>query len=145
MPKTTVFIVKRLVPASALVVDATVDYRLMRQAVLSGVRAGRIAAESVRYAHPELLRAARSYSEPTSEQCPLCEEQSLVLVRYVFGPRLPSSGICVLTSEDFAFILRRKGNFTCCEVEVCPECCWNHLRRRFEFRGSPSERSAAAV
>ena len=131
-------------PHSALVAESTVDYRLMRNAAIVSVQDGSITRESVCYAHPELLRAAHSYSEPTGDDCPLCGDGVLVLVRYVFGPRLPSSGVCVLTAQDFERIRRRKGNFSCYVVEVCAECSWNHPRIRFEFRGAQSSSSAAA-
>ncbi|MXZ29791.1 MAG: hypothetical protein F4236_03355 [Acidimicrobiia bacterium] len=111
------------------------DYRLLREATLAGVRAGRIPRSDACDAHPELLRAARSYSEKTAEPCPLCGEGLLALVRYVFGPRLPPSGRCVATTGDWERIRRRKGDFTCYVVEVCPDCSWNHLRSRFGVAG----------
>ncbi len=133
-----------MVPNSSIVATSTVDYRLVRNAALAGLKEGSTSLESACYSHPELLRAARSYSEQTSDECPLCEDEKLVLVRYVFGPRLPSSGLCVLTAKDFERISRRKGNFVCYVVEVCVECGWNHPRSRFEFQGVQSARSAAA-
>ena len=133
-----------LVPNFARLGASTVDYRLMRNAAIASARSGSVTRESVCYAHPELLRAARSYSEPTDDACPLCGDGVLVLVRYVFGPRLPSSGICVLTVQDFDRIRRRKGNFSCYVVEVCAECGWNHPRIRFEFQGASTASSAAA-
>ena len=140
----TVLSVGNLVPHSAQLGTSTVDYRLMRNAAIAAARSGSVTRESVCYAHPELLRAANSYSEPTDDACPICSDGVLVLVRYVFGPRLPSSGICVLTVQDFDRIRRRKGNFSCYVVEVCAECGWNHPRTRFEFRGASSASSAAA-
>ena len=140
----TVLSVSNLIPHSALLSTSTVDYRLMRNAAVAAARNGSLTRESVCYAHPELLRAAHSYSESTDEACPLCIDGVLVLVRYVFGPRLPSSGVCVLTVQDFDRIRRRKGNFSCYVVEVCAACGWNHLRIRFEFRGASTASSAAA-
>ncbi|MCE2531981.1 MAG: DUF5318 family protein [Acidimicrobiia bacterium] len=113
-----------------------VDYRLLREATLTGVRQGRISRADACDAHPELLRAARSYSEETSEPCPLCGDGPLVLVRYVFGPRLPPNGRCVATNGDWDRIRRRKGDFTCYVVEVCSDCSWNHLRFRFGVAGA---------
>lgn len=113
-----------------------VDYRLLRQATLAGVRRGRISRADACDAHPELLRAARHYSEQTAEACPVCGDGTLALVRYVFGPRLPANGRCVATEGDWARIRRRKGDFTCYVVEVCPDCSWNHLRFRFGVAGA---------
>ena len=112
------------------------DYRLLREATLAGVRQGRISRSDACDAHPELLRAARSYSEETNEPCPVCGEGPLALVRYVFGPRLPPSGRCVATNLDWDRIRRRKGDFTCYVVEVCSDCSWNHLRVRFGVAGA---------
>ena len=113
-----------------------VDYRLLRESTLAAIRGGRISRSDACDAHPELLRAARSYSEKTSEPCPLCGDGPLVLVSYVFGPRLPAGGRCVATDGDWARIRRRKGDFTCYVVEVCADCSWNHLRFRFGVAGA---------
>ena len=57
----------------------------------------------------------------------------LVLVSYVFGPRLPAFGRCITTAKELkAFTKRSKeGEFACYVVEVCPACHWNHLARTF--------------
>ena len=72
-----------------------IDYRLARQSVLSEFRKGRLARHEVCDAHPELVRAAREVGEPSSQLCPVCEEEHVVLVSYVFGPRLPAYGRCI--------------------------------------------------
>jgi hypothetical protein len=111
--------------------DGDVDYRLARQAVLNGYRSGELSAHDVCDAHPELRRAAAEYSTSTSDPCPVCEDDTLALVSYVFGPRLPSHGRCVNSLRELERIRRRKGSFTCYVVEVCPSCAWNHLRRAY--------------
>ena len=65
-----------------------IDYRLARQSVISEYRKGRLARHDVCDAHPELVRAAREVGEPSSRLCPICEDERVVLVSYVFGPRL---------------------------------------------------------
>src|SRR6187549_1677200 len=72
-----------------------IDYRLARQSVLSEFRKGRLAKHEVCDAHPELVRAARECGDETSQLCPVCEETNVVLVSYVFGPRLPAFGRCI--------------------------------------------------
>ena len=69
-----------------------IDYRLARQSVISEYRKGRLARHEVCDAHPELLRAARNVGEESSRLCPICEEGNVVLVSYVFGPRMPAHG-----------------------------------------------------
>jgi hypothetical protein len=108
-----------------------IDYRLARRAVLSEFRKGRVAKHEICDAHPELARAARECGEPTSLTCPVCEETKVVLVSYVFGPRLPAFGRCITSRKELQTIAKRPGDFSCYVVEVCPECSWNHLARTF--------------
>ena len=119
-----------------------IDYRLARQSVLSEYRKGRLAKHEVCDAHPELARAARECGEPTSLTCPVCEQTKVVLVSYVFGPRLPAFGRCITTRRELQAIAKRSGNFSCYVVEVCPECSWNHLARTFLL--NPTRGTAAA-
>ena len=119
-----------------------IDYRLARQAVLSEFRKGRIARHEVCDAHPELVRAARELGEPTKLTCPVCEEVNVVLVSYVFGPRLPAHGRCISTKKELAAIARRSGTFSCYVIEVCPACSWNHLARTFIL--NPARAGAAS-
>jgi hypothetical protein len=107
----------------------TIDYRLARQALVSEFRKGRLAQHEVCDAHPELVRAARECGEPTSIDCPICEADQVVLVSYVFGPRLPSFGRCITTKAELAKLARRDDDMACYVVEVCPSCSWNHLAR----------------
>lgn len=108
-----------------------IDYRLARQALVSEFKKGRLAEHEVCDAHPELVRAARELGDPTSQECPICEETPVVLVSYVFGPRLPSHGRCISEKGELAKLARRSGSFTCYVIEVCPNCSWNHLARTF--------------
>src|SRR4051794_33457890 len=109
----------------------TVDYRLARQAVLSEYRKQRLDRHDVCDAHPELVRAAREVGDPTSIECPICQETQVVLVSYVFGPRLPPFGRCISKKSELTSLARRSGDMTCYVVEVCPSCSWNHLARVF--------------
>lgn len=108
-----------------------IDYRLARQHLISEYRKGRLAQHEVCDAHPELARAAREVGEPSRLDCPICEEAKLVLVSYVFGPRLPSHGRCITSAKELKALARRSGEFSCYVVEVCPACGWNHLARTF--------------
>ena len=113
-------------PAGA---SGAIDYRLARQALVSEFRKGRLAQHEVCDAHPELVRAARECGDPTSIDCPICEAAQVVLVSYVFGPRLPSFGRCITTKAELAKLARRAEDMACYVVEVCPSCSWNHLAR----------------
>ncbi|WP_419918458.1 DUF5318 family protein [Candidatus Poriferisocius sp.] len=122
------------VPASAGVQPepaSTVHYRLARTHVLNRLKSGVRMADDVCDAHPELVRAGREVGTAAGEPCPVCQGDGLALVSYVFGPRLPAHGRCISYSGEIAKLARRKGRFTCYEVEVCPDCRWNYLRRSF--------------
>lgn len=119
-----------------------IDYRLARQSVLSEFRKGRVARHEVCDAHPELVRAARQVGDPTKITCPVCEAAKVVLVSYVFGPRLPAFGRCVTSRAELRKLAKRSGEFSCYVVEVCPECSWNHLARTFLL--APARPAAAA-
>jgi hypothetical protein len=108
-----------------------VNYRLARNAVVSQFVKGRLSRLDVCDAHPELVRAARNIGEPTTEPCPICDEATVVLVSYVFGPGLPASGRCVTSKREVARLPRGAGDLACYVVEVCPACRWNHLAHSF--------------
>lgn len=107
------------------------DYRLVRAHVLHRLKSGTRMADEVCDAHPELVRAGREVGTAAGEPCPVCHGDELSLVSYVFGPRLPAFGRCISYPAEIAKLARRKGRFTCYEVEVCPDCHWNHLLRSY--------------
>ncbi len=80
--------------------NSEVNYRLERKRVLVKYASGEASIHEVCDAHPELLRAAHNYAVPMEGNCPICEEATLVVVTYVFGPRLPSHGRCVNSQKD---------------------------------------------
>jgi hypothetical protein len=108
-----------------------IDYRLARQALLAEYRKGRLGRQQVCDAHPELVRAARALGTATPRECPVCEEEHVVLVSYVFGPRLPAHGRCITSAAELAKLDKRADALVCYVVEVCPACSWNHLMRSF--------------
>lgn len=112
---------------------ATVDYRLARLGVVSEFKKGRLARHEVCDAHPELKRAAAQASEPTSMECPICEEDQVVLVTYAFGARLPASGRCITTKGELKKLAKGRSQLACYVVEVCPSCSWNHLAQSFQL------------
>ena len=69
-----------------------VDHRMARRHLINEYHRGRLGREEVCDAHPELMRAARGVGKQTETRCPICVESNLVLVTYVFGPRLAAHG-----------------------------------------------------
>lgn len=130
-----------------------IDYRLARQSLISEFKKGRIDRQEVCDAQTELMRAARNVGEPSNRVCPICEDSHVVLVTYVFGPRMPASGRCVTTKQELQALSRANGDLAAYVVEVCPSCRWNHLARTFLLPGrstrtrtpSPTPRSAPSV
>ena len=92
-----------------------VDYRLQRQRLLRDIASGIVDRAEACEIHPELIRVARKAAPRMGNSCPLCNENELRLVAYVFGPRLGPGGRSY-------------------EVEVCAKCGWNHLLRRYPLR-----------
>jgi Family of unknown function (DUF5318) len=116
--------------------SGVVDYRLTRQAVVREYRKGRLSRLDVCDAHPELQRAASGAGTATEEPCPICEEETVALVTYAFGPRLPAGGRCITSARELAKLARGQVTVTCYVVEVCPGCAWNHLTRTFQVGGT---------
>jgi hypothetical protein len=108
-----------------------VEYKLARNAVVKDFHKGRLSRLDVCDAHPELIRAARNVGVKLDESCPICEDEMLVNVTYVFGPKLPPNGRCPASGTELEKLCRRPGEVTCYVVEVCPECRWNHLTRSY--------------
>jgi len=122
--------------------EARVEYRLARNALVRDVRRGRVDRVDVCDAHPELLRAARNVGRSTGEDCPICESVGTVEVTFVFGSRLPPGGRCAASATELNRLRRRPEPVTCYAVEVCPECAWHHLTRRYSAggRAAPASR-----
>jgi hypothetical protein len=123
---------------------AVVDHRLERMALINEYRRGRLRRDQLCDAHPELIRAAKNLGAPSSVVCPICEEVNLVLVTYVFGPRLPSHGRCVATKADLAQFDGRADDLDAYVVEACVNCRWHHLLRVLPLGGKPQRRQPAS-
>jgi hypothetical protein len=106
-----------------------VDHRLMRQSLINEYRRGRLSQDQVCDAHPELIRAAKNVGTEISTPCPICEQEQLRLVTYVFGPRLPPHGRCVSTAKEMTALDRRRDELWAYVVEACIACHWHHLRQ----------------
>ena len=106
-----------------------VDHRLARRMLISEVRKGRVPLDTVCDAHPELIRAARNVGTETSSLCPICEEDNLRLITYVFGHGIGPQGRCVSTAKEMRALNTREADLNAYVVEACVECRWHHLLR----------------
>ncbi|MFI5035693.1 MAG: DUF5318 family protein [Acidimicrobiales bacterium] len=122
---------------------AVVEFGLVRRALLARVVAGELRRDDVCDAHPELLRAARNVGRATGERCPVCGDAELVEVTYVFGARLPAGGTCPATRAELSKFERREEPVQCYAVEVCADCHFHHLARRWASGGRRARRVLA--
>lgn len=121
-----------------------VDYALQRRAVLTDLTCGRRSLAEVCDAHPYLLLAARHYGEPVPGPCPVCEHRHELLVHYVYGDALGRSSGQAKTRAELAALDAHADEFGVYQVEVCPDCGWNHLVRSFVLGRSPADAVTAA-
>ena len=116
-------------------VPGQIDYRLIRRHTVDEFHRGRLSRIDVCDAQGELMRAAVNCGRTSREMCPICEEDQVVLVTFVFGPRLPAHGRCVTSAKELDKLGRRANELAGYVVEVCPSCAWNHLVRSFPVGG----------
>jgi len=114
---------------------AVVEYGLVRHALLAALANGTIGRDDVCDAHPELVRAATHLGRKSGETCPVCSEEELREVTYVFGARLPAGGTCPSTRAELAKLERREEPVQCYAVEVCVKCRFHHLARKWAAGG----------
>jgi hypothetical protein len=113
-------------------VPSHVDYALARLAVLRDLRRGAVTRLDVCDAHPELLRAARNVGEPAPHDCPICGSERVRYVSYVYGDTLKqANGRCITYPGELDKLDASFDEFACYVVEVCLDCRWNHLDRRY--------------
>jgi hypothetical protein len=113
-------------------VPSHVDYALARRAVLRDLRRGTVARGEVCDAHPELLRAARNVGDAAPHHCPICGNGRVRYVSYVYGDTLKqANGRCITSPGELDKLDASFDEFACYVVEVCLDCRWNHLDRRY--------------
>lgn len=123
--------------------SGVIDHRLTRRALINEYRRGRLRRDQVCDAHPDLLRAARNFGDETEVRCPICVNDNVVLVSYVFGPRLPSHGRCITRPDELEEFRRlasrtRGSDYTAYVVEACRSCGWHHLLRSLPMASQQS-------
>lgn len=110
---------------------AVTDYTLAKRARLREWEQGHLSRYDICDAHKDLLRAARYYGEDSGQQCPVCDDGRLALVRYCFGEDLKRRNGRCFPLDEVQALGRDVDEFTCYVVEVCPRCAWNHLSMSF--------------
>ncbi|MDR1710833.1 MAG: DUF5318 domain-containing protein [Propionibacteriaceae bacterium] len=106
-----------------------VDYALQRRNTLQALRGPRIVltGSDVCDADPLLLRAAMHHGEESGVSCPICDQERLVNLNYVFGDQLGQYSGRIKSTPELIDMQSEFGEFKVCVVEVCVECGWNHM------------------
>ncbi|MEH1012654.1 DUF5318 domain-containing protein [Micromonospora sp. CPCC 206060] len=125
-----------------------VDYSLQRRSVLREVQSGRIGTYEVCDASPYLKNAARFHGEPTEERCPICRQENLTHVHYIYGDELKQSAGQARALSELAVLAMTLREFQVFVVEVCRSCNWNHLVEQYllgrDWPGDPVDHEAGA-
>ena len=79
-----------------------VDYALQRRALLAAVRSGRVGSGEACDASPYLLRAAKFHGRPGELPCPVCRQEPLTLVSWVYGDELKHVSGSARSPEELA-------------------------------------------
>ncbi|HXY93143.1 MAG TPA: DUF5318 family protein [Acidimicrobiia bacterium] len=121
------------------------DYALARRAVLRDLQRGSVTRLDVCDAHPELLRAGRNVGDVAPYDCPVCGQDAVRFVSYVYGEKLgAANGRCISYAGELEKLGAAHDEFTRYVVEVCLDCRWNHLSRR-ELHGRRHAESGATA
>jgi hypothetical protein len=113
-----------------------VDYTLAKRALIREARRGMLSVLDLCDAHPELMRAAKYVGEETARWCPVCEQNRLRLLAYVFADDLKRDNGRVWALDKALALAASRRNGTCYVVEVCTGCAWNHLSEAFVARSA---------
>jgi hypothetical protein len=114
----------------------SVDYTLVKRALLREFRVGLVSRLDICDAHPDLMRAARHVGEPTSRSCPVCDERAIRLLAYVFADDLAADNGRVWGLQQALTLAAAHRGGACYVVEVCTRCSWNHLDQAYTARSA---------
>lgn len=103
------------------------DHALRRRAVLAELRAGRTSRLDVCDASPYLQRAAERLGVRTGRPCPVCGQQPLWQVLWVYGDAVGDASGTARTSGQVELLASTHPDMAVYEIEVCLGCGWNHL------------------
>lgn len=106
-----------------------IDYRMARRAVLRDLESGLRSVQDVCDAHPDLVRAGANIGTDVDDACPVCDEDTLRHVTYIFTGRAGKKGESgrAVPGDSLAAQVKRHGDLNVYTVEVCPACHWHHL------------------
>ncbi|AKK07292.1 hypothetical protein CMUST_15015 [Corynebacterium mustelae] len=104
-----------------------VSHRLARAKTLQLVRAGRKSHDQVCDADFLLLTAAKFHGVSAANPCPICAEETLRNVLWVYGEQLGNASGSARSVAEIQNFANSGREFIVHTVEVCTNCKWNHL------------------
>ena len=87
---------------------------------------------------------ARYLGIDASRPCPVCKGSELRLLAYVYADGLRQNNGRAFQIEDAMTLASAHRGGTCYVVEVCTDCCWNHLSKALVAREGQWNLPAAA-
>jgi hypothetical protein len=126
----------RRVPAGTKDSIGVVDYTLAKRALLRDFRRGLLSRLDICDAHPELLRAARYLGQKARRPCPVCRNEELRLLAYLFADGLKRLEGRAFDIDEALALAASQRSGTTYVVEVCTNCSWNHLCEAFMVRSA---------
>ena len=104
-----------------------VDHTFSRRAAIDEWhRTGGIGSDACD-AHPDLVRAARWHGEATDRDCPICADERVVELTYVYGKELGAFSGRLHPRHEVRALAMEHGVLRVFVVEVCRACHWNHI------------------
>jgi hypothetical protein len=120
---------------------SVLEYALERKTVLNALFAGEQLLDDPLDAHEYLYKAAEFHGEQTTRDCPVCESQKLVELRYVYGKELGPYTGRIKPAAEINEMAYRFGNLKVFLVEVCTACRWNFLIRSYQVGDGVTRRA----
>ncbi|AWB83065.1 hypothetical protein C3B44_11255 [Corynebacterium yudongzhengii] len=112
----------------SLVYRHVVSHRWERARTLRQLKAGHIRREAVCDADFLLRTAAAYHGYRVERACPVCGEEDLYEVRWIYGDKLGKRSGTARQEDEIARIASEVDEpVTVHLVEVCRSCWWNHI------------------
>ena len=83
-----------------------------------------------------LQRAAEAYGVHTERTCPICRQERLWEVSWVYGDAIGDYSGSARSDAQLEALAAAYPDFAVHEVEVCQGCAWNHIVRSYRT-GTP--------
>lgn len=106
-----------------------VSHGLSRMRLIRDYKAGLVSSESVQDADFLLVTAATFHGYPREGRCPICDDDTLRTVYWVYGDELKNHAGTARSLEEIDAFAAEGLTFDLHEVEVCTSCKWNYLLR----------------